>query len=101
MDFFLVDCKFRQFKSSHSYIAVGSFNTWIYLIQNNSDSANVFLIDTKKKKSYSIVNTNENNELLRNFAFTFFDTKILMFGGITKSDKLSNLIYSFDVSTYL
>ena len=69
-------------------------------MNNNQNSATIYLIETKKKKSYEIINTNESNELIQNYAYTFFDTKLIMFGGINKLGKLSNLINSFDISTY-
>jgi len=98
MDFFIVDTIFTDF--SHKFISVCSFSNWIYLMNNNQNSATIYLIETKKKKSYEIINTNESTELIQNYAYTFFDTKLIMFGGINKLGKLSNLINSFDISTY-
>ena len=99
MDFFIVDTVFKEF-SINKFISICSFTNWIYLLNNNNDSASIYVIDTITKKSYQIINNNESNELIKNYAYTFYDTKLLMFGGINKDGKLTYLINSFDISTY-
>ena len=100
MDFFLINTIFKDF-NINKFMSICSFNQWIYLVHNNVESASIFLIDTKKKNSFEIINNNESNELLRNYSYTFFDTKLLMFGGINKLEKLSNVINNLDISTYM
>ena len=54
MDFFIVDTVFKEF-SINKFISICSFTNWIYLLNNNNDSASIYVIDTITKKSYQII----------------------------------------------
>jgi hypothetical protein len=69
----------------------------VYCIAKNSYA---FMIDLNLKQVFQIELPEEENLINKLSAYCFHDTKLFFSGGLTNDNKISNLLSSFDISTY-